>query len=132
MVSDMGLVSPLNSLGLQFYHYYLRDSAIVNGQKIYEISFKPKLPQEPTFRGKFWVEDQSFAVTKVEMQLSEKANINFLNNLQYSIDYQKKEGRWVPRNELLITDLDIQKSKDSERMGFMAVSYTHLTLPTKR
>jgi len=119
MVSDIGLVSPLNSLGLQFYHYYLRDSAIVNGQKIYEISFKPKLPQEPTFRGKFWVEDQSFAVTKVEMQLSEKANINFLNNLQYSIDYQKKEGRWVPRNELLITDLDIQKSKDSERMGFM-------------
>ena len=119
MVSDIGLVSPLNSLGLQFYHYYLRDSTIVEGRKIYEISFKPKLPQEPTFRGKFWVEDQSFAVTKVEMQLSEKANINFLNNLQYSIEYQKKDGRWVPRNELLITDLDIQKDKDSERMGFM-------------
>jgi len=119
MVSDIGLISPLNSLGLQFYHYYLRDSTIVNGRKIYEISFKPKLPQEPTFRGKFWVEDESFAVTKVEMQLSEKANINFLNNLQYSIDYQKKDGRWVPRNELLVTDLDIQKDKNSEKMGFM-------------
>lgn len=119
MVSDIGLVSPLNSLGLQFYHYYLRDSTLLNGRKIYEISFKPKLPQEPTFSGKFWVEDESFAVTKVEMQLSEKANINFLNNLQYSIDYQKKDGRWVPRNELLITDLDIQKNKDSEKMGFM-------------
>lgn len=119
MVSDIGLVSPLNSLGLQFYHYYLRDSTMVNGRKIYEISFKPKLPQEPTFRGKFWVEDESFAVTKVDMQLSEKANINFLNNLQYSIEYQKKDGRWVPRNELLITDLDIQKDKNSEKMGFM-------------
>ncbi len=119
MVSDMGLVSPLNSLGLQFYHYYLRDSTMVNGQKIYEISFKPKLPQEPTFRGKFWIEDQSYALTKLEMQLSEKANINFLNNLQYSIEYQKKEGRWVPRNELLITDLDLQKDKDSEKIGFM-------------
>ena len=119
MVTDIGLVSPLNSLGLQFYHYYLRDSSMVNGRKIYEISFKPKLPQEPTFKGKFWVEDQSFALTKLDIQLSEKANVNFLNNLQYSIEYQKKEDRWVPRNELLIADLDIQKDKDSEKIGLM-------------
>lgn len=119
MISDIGLVSPLNTLGLQFYRYYLLDSTIVDDRKIYEISFKPRLPQEPTFKGKFWVEDQSFAVTKLEMQLSEKANINFLNNLRYSIEYQKTEGRWVPRNELIITDLDIQKDKDSEKMGFM-------------
>jgi len=119
MVTDLGLVSPLNSLGLQFYHYYLRDSTLLNGRKIYEISFKPRLPQEPTFRGKFWVEDESFAVTKLEMQLSDKANINFLNNLQYSIEYQKKGERWVPRNELIITDLDIQKDKNSEKLGFM-------------
>ena len=119
MVTDLGLVSPLNSLGLQFYHYYLRDSTMLNGKKIYEISFKPRLPQEPTFRGKFWVEDESFAVTKLEMQLSDKANINFLNNLQYSIEYQKTGERWVPRNELIITDLDIQKDKNSEKLGFM-------------
>ena len=119
MISDIGLVSPLNSLGLQFYRYYLLDSTIVNNKKIYEISFKPRLPQEPTFRGKFWVEDQSFALTKLDIQLSEKANVNFLNNLKYSIEYQKSDGRWVPRNELLIADLDIQKDKDSEKIGLM-------------
>jgi hypothetical protein len=119
MVSNIGLVSPLNSLGLQFYHYYLRDSTIVDGHKVYEISFKPRLPQDPTFRGKFWVEDQSFALTKLDIQLSEKANVNFLNNLQYSIEYQKSGDRWVPRNELLIADLDIQKDKDSEKIGLM-------------
>jgi len=119
MISDIGLISPLNSLGLQFYHYYLRDSAMLNGRKIYEISFKSRLPQEPTFKGKFWVEDESFALTKLEMQLSEKANVNFLNNLQYSVEFQKKEQRWVPRNELLIADLDIQKDKESEKIGLM-------------
>jgi len=119
MISDIGLVSPLNSLGLQFYHYFLRDSTLVNGHKIYEISFKPRLAQEPTFKGKFWVEDESFALTKLEMQLADKANVNFLNNLQYSVEYQKKEDRWVPRNELLVADLDFQKDKDSERLGLM-------------
>jgi len=119
MVSDIGLISPLNSLGLQFYKYYLLDSTLVNNRKIYEISFKPRLPQDPTFRGKFWIEDESFALTKLDIQLSEKANINFLNNLRYSIEYRKTEERWVPRNELLIADLDIQKDKDSEKIGLM-------------
>ena len=119
MISDIGLISPLNSLGLQFYRYSLMDSTIVNGRKIYEISFKPRLPQDPTFKGKFWIEDQSFALTKLDMQLSAKANVNFLNNLQYSIEYQKNGERWVPRNELLIADLDIQKDKDSEKIGLM-------------
>ncbi len=119
MISDIGLISPLNSLGLQFYHYYLRDSAMVKGKKIYELSFKPKSPMDPTFKGKFWIEDESFALTKLEMQLSTKANVNFLNNLQYSIEFQKSDDRWVPRNESMLADLDIQKDKDSEKIGLM-------------
>lgn len=119
MLADIGIISPLNSLGLQFYHYYLRDSAMVKGRKIYEISFKPRSPQDPTFKGKFWVEDESYALTRLEMQLSAKANINFLNNLQYSVEYQKKDERWVPRNESFIADLNIQKDKDSEKIGLM-------------
>ena len=119
MITDIGLISPLNSLGLQFYRYYLLDSTIVDNHKIYEISFKPRLPQEPTFRGKFWIEDQSFALTKLEMQLSEKANVNFLNNFQYKVEFKKNDGRWVPQNELLIADLNIKKDKDSESIGLM-------------
>jgi Family of unknown function (DUF5686)/CarboxypepD_reg-like domain len=119
MISDVGLISPLNSLGLQFYHYYLRDSAMVKGRKIYEISFKPRQALDPTFKGKFWVEDESFALTKVDMQLSTKANVNFLNNFQYSIEFQSAENRWVPLKEALIADLDIKKDKNSEMMGFM-------------
>lgn len=119
-VSDMGLISPLNNLGLQFYRYYLLDSTVVNDRKIYEMSFRPKLKQEPTFKGKFWVEDRSYAITKLEMQLAEKANVNFVNNLQYTIDYKKLADKWIPRNESMIVDVDIQKNKDSEKMGIMA------------
>lgn len=118
--SDIGFISPINNLGMQFYKYYLLDSIVTSDSKIYELSFRPKLPQEPVFKGKFWVEDGSFALTKLEMQLSEKANVNFVNNLQYSIEYQKKEGRWVPRNESIVADVDIQKDKNSEKMGIIA------------
>ena len=119
-LSDVGLVSPVNNLGLQFYKYYLLDSTQTGNSKIYEVSFRPKLPQEPVFKGKFWVEDGSFALTKLEMQLSEKANVNFVNNLQYKIEFQKNDGKWVPRNESIIADVDLQKNKDSEKMGIIA------------
>ena len=119
MITDIGLISPLNSLGLQFYQYFLRDSTIVNDHKIYEISFRPRLPQDPTFKGKFWIEEGTWALTKIDIQLSAKANVNFLNNLQYSAEYQKSGERWVPRKELLIADLDMQKDKNSERIGLM-------------
>lgn len=118
--SDIALISPLNGLGLDYYKYYLLDSAVVNDRKIYELSFKPKLPQEPVFQGKFWVEEQSYALTRLEMKLSEKANINFLNNMQYSIEYQKIGDTWTPRNELLIADLDFRKDKKSQAIGVMA------------
>jgi len=119
-VSDIGFISPVNNLGLQFYKYYLTDSIVSDEKTIYEISFRPKLPQEPAFIGKLWVEDESFALTKVEIQLAEKANVNFINNLQYSIEFQKTDEKWVPRNELIIADVDIQKNKDSEMLGVIA------------
>jgi hypothetical protein len=119
-VSDIGFISPINNLGLQFYKYYLIDSVVSNYNTIYEISFRPKLPQEPVFMGKLWVEDGSFALTRAEIQLAEKANVNFINNLQYSVEFQKIDNKWVPRNELIIADVDIQKNKDSEMLGIIA------------
>ena len=118
-ISDVGLISPVNNLGLQFYKYYLVDSTVNGDQKIYEMSFKPKLPQEPTFIGKMWIEDGSFAVTKAEIQLSDKANVNFVNNLQYKIEFQKIDEKWVPRNEWIVADIDLQKKRDSEKLGFI-------------
>ncbi len=119
-VSDIGLISPVNNLGLQFYKYYLLDSTVNGNQKIYEISFRPKLPQEPVFKGKIWVEDGSFAITKAEIQLSEKANVNFVNNLQYKVEFQKIDNKWVPRNEWIVADIDMQKNRNSEMLGIIA------------
>ncbi len=117
--ADIGLISPVNNLGLQFYKYYLLDSVVTQNSKIYEVSFRPKLPQEPVFKGKFWVENGSFALTKLEMQLSEKANVNFVNNLQYTIEFKKNEDKWVPATESIIADVDLQKNKDSKKMGII-------------
>jgi len=119
-ISEVGMVSPLNNFGLQFYKYYLNDSTFTDSTKIYEISFKPKQQQEPAFIGKIWIEDGSFALSKAEIQLSGKANVNFINNLQYNIEYHKIEKRWVPLKEAIVIDVDIEKNRNSEMLGIIA------------
>ncbi len=116
-ISDVGLVSPLNSLGLQFYKYYLIDSTFKEGKKYYELSYKPRNAQSPTFRGQFWVEADSWAITKIDMQLSDKANINFVNNFKYSVEFARTGEKWTPKNELIVLDVDIQKNPKSKRIG---------------
>jgi hypothetical protein len=117
VIRDVSLVSPLNGMGLQFYKYYLVDSTFSDGKKYYELSFKPRNVQSPTFKGQFWVDAESFAVTKIDMQLSEKANINFVNNFKYSVAYDLVDNRWTPKNELIVLDVDIQKNSKSKRIG---------------
>lgn len=117
MIKDVGLVSPVNTLGLQFYKYYLMDSTMRDGNKYYELSFKPKNAQSPTFKGKLWVEKDSYAITKIDLQLSEKANINFVNNFKYAVEYEKNGGRWTPKNETIVLDVDIQKDQKSKKIG---------------
>jgi hypothetical protein len=117
MIRDVGLVSPLNSLGLQFYKYYLQDSTFKEGKKYYELSFKPKAMQSPTFKGRFWVDSETYAITKIDMQLSEKANINFVNSFKYSVEYAHVNEKWTPKHELIVLDVDIQKNPKSKRIG---------------
>ncbi|MEK7718415.1 MAG: DUF5686 family protein [Bacteroidota bacterium] len=117
MIKDVGLVSPINSMGLQFYKYYLIDSTFKAGKKYYELSFKPRSAQSPTFKGQLWIEADNYALTKIDMQLSEKANINFVNNFKYAVEYEMVNDRWTPKNEIIILDVDIQKDQKSKRIG---------------
>ena len=117
VIRDVSLVSPLNNMGLQFYKYYLIDSTFREGKKYYEFSFKPRNLQSPTFKGQFWIDAENYAVTKIDMQLSEKANINFINNFKYSVEYEWVSEKWTPKHELIILDVDFQRNIKSKPIG---------------
>ncbi|MCE1198249.1 MAG: DUF5686 and carboxypeptidase regulatory-like domain-containing protein [Marinilabiliales bacterium] len=119
MISDVSMISPMNGLGLQFYKFYLLDSLKKEGKTYYELSFKPRNPQSPAFKGSMWVESESFALTKIDLQLSEKANINFVNNFKYAVEFEKAGDRWTPKKESIVLDVDIQKNQKSKRIGII-------------
>ena len=118
-VANISIISPLNDNGHVFYRYFINDSTYANGQKIYEMAFYPKQKMDPTFKGLMWIADSTFALTGIEMKLSEAANVNFLKELVYERKYKLQDTVWIPDSEALWIDFNLQKNKSEKLIGLI-------------
>ena len=103
-----GFISPIAKFGLIYYKYYLIDSLYIDNQRCYQISFKPRRKQEPTFTGDFWVHDTTFAIKKTKIRLAEDANINFVNDFVADLEYSRVNNKvWFLTKQKLFVDFNI-------------------------
>ncbi|MHC1702486.1 MAG: DUF5686 family protein [Tenuifilaceae bacterium] len=122
-VFDQGLVSPIADLGLFYYKYYLIDSAYIQNKWCYQVSFKPKRKMEPTFTGDFWVNDTTWAIVKAQVRLAENVNLNFVNDLVASAEYQLVDDTlWFPLQLSLFVDFNLT-DKTTGFFGRKTTSY---------
>lgn len=105
-VLDKPFASPFSDAGLNYYEYYIIDSAVVNGHWSHQLKFKPKRKQEPTFFGDFWVADSSFAVQRANMRMVPDANINLVSRIIIHEEYEPKgeAPHWVPVKKKMVVD----------------------------
>jgi hypothetical protein len=101
-------VSPVAGFGLLYYKYYLVDSTFIGDKWCYNVMFKPRHKQEFAFTGNFWVNDTSFAVKKLEMRMADDANINFVNDMVISQEFERQgNGQWMLSREQTIADFNV-------------------------
>ena len=105
---EKNFVSPIADFGIDYYRYYLVDSAYIDNLWCFHIMFKPRRKQELTFTGNFWVNDTTFAIKKVDMRCAEDANINFINDLAIRQEYTLTDNRyWTLGKDEMIADFNI-------------------------
>jgi len=103
-------ISPVSNMGLLYYKYLIIDTAKFQNRTCYHVTFRPRSRQEPTFTGDFWVQDSSFGIVKYQMRINEKANINFINDLVQSNEFElQNDSVWVLKKEELFIDFQINK-----------------------
>jgi hypothetical protein len=107
-------VSPISSNGQVYYRYYLVDSMTIDGHWCYQIQFKPRRKQELLFIGNVWIADTAFAVKRVEMNIVEDANINYINAFYVIQEYNDESGKWMRTQERVIAEFVLADKK----MGF--------------
>lgn len=87
-------VSPLSSLGPDFYKYFLGDTVKVDDELCRELIFMPRNEASFGFQGKIYVPvegDNSF-IKRVEISLPKEANLNFVEALNITQNFERGVG----------------------------------------
>lgn len=90
-------IGPVSDIGLGFYHFEILDTLAGPVHRTLQVSFTPKSSNENTFYGQLWIEEDTYAITKVSMQTSENVNLNFIRSFKVEQQYQQIQH---PDNDL--------------------------------
>ena len=123
---DKGFISPISLIGKVYYKYFILDSIKKNDTTYFHIGFKPVLKEDYVFNGDFWIQDKTFALTKVNFQISKSVNINFINNLKIQQKFVKVDGHMMLKKEYIVVDFNIVEDPKSA-MGFFGKKTTIYT-----
>ncbi len=105
-IADKSFISPLSRFGLLYYKYYIVDTTLLeNRYYCYEIRVVPKREEDPVFFGSFWINDTTFALKRISVEVTKKAELNFIQRVRIQQDYEPvEEGAWFPVRTRFMAD----------------------------
>ena len=81
-LSNRPLVSPIAESAMLYYNYKLLGESNENDETIYKIRVTPKRDYDPCFRGTIYILKDSWRIYGLDLYLTKKANINFLDTIR--------------------------------------------------
>lgn len=109
LIFDKQIPSPISSEGFFYYKYYLEDSGFIGNKYCYHIRFKPKRNGDVVFTGNIWIADTSWAIKRFEMSLPKEANINFINSVKATQEFDLIDTTWMMTKDRLVIDFSPTK-----------------------
>ena len=104
-ILDKNFISPVSTVGLLYYKYYLMDSLYIDNRYCYEIMIIPKRKQDLVFSGTMWINDTTFALKRISVETDKSANLNFVDRIKIQQDYEAEaSGAWFPQRTRILAD----------------------------
>lgn len=111
---DKVFTSPLSPISPEIYRFYITDSIKIDSSLYIQLSFMPRNPASIAFKGNMLVADSTnnYAVKSVELNVDSRININFLNDLKITqnFEYQEETGWAIVKDQMVV---DIQPAEKS-------------------
>ena len=96
-------VSPMSTMGPNFYKYYLLDTVEVAGTQCVDLGFAPFTPETFGFTGHLFITlDSTFFVQRVKLNVPKKINLNFVGGMTIEQTFNR-----APDGTRIITKDDI-------------------------
>ncbi|PKA99111.1 carboxypeptidase-like protein [Flavobacteriaceae bacterium MAR_2009_75] len=111
---DKSFTSPLSRTGVDTYNYALRDSAFVDNKWCYNIVYYPRRKNELTFKGDFWVNDTTYAIKNINLEVTKSANINWVKEIYIEQDFEVvNDSVFLLKRDYMMSDFSFSKKEKS-------------------
>ncbi|MEZ4810530.1 MAG: DUF5686 family protein [Allomuricauda sp.] len=111
---DKSFTSPLSKTGVDTYNYVLSDSAYIDNKWCYNIIYYPRRKNELTFKGDFWVNDTTYAIKNINMQVTKSANINWVKEIYIEQDFDVvNDSVFLLKRDYMLSDFAFSKKEKS-------------------
>ena len=112
---DKSFTSPLSRTGIDTYNYILRDSAYIDNKWCYNITYYPRRKNELTFKGDFWVNDSTYAIKNINLEVTKSANINWVKEIYIEQDFEVvNDSVFLLKRDYMLTDFSFNKKEASK------------------
>ncbi|MVN75945.1 hypothetical protein GO988_06370 [Hymenobacter sp. HMF4947] len=116
-------ISPISAGGRLTYDYELQDSLFVGKDWCYRIAIKPKRPHDLAFTGTIWITQDKYALRRIDVITSDKANINFLSDLRIFQELTSPaDGPGLPIRTRLVLGVRPYEKQAAMRVRFTTVN----------
>jgi hypothetical protein len=98
-LTDKKIISPIASTALLSYTFDLVGIDTLNGKKFYKLSVMPIFKQEALFNGYIWIQDTTFVVGKLELNLADEV-MPLFSDFSWKEEFVELESnRWVSKGK---------------------------------
>lgn len=112
---DKSFTSPLSRTGIDTYNYALTDSAFIDNKWCYHIVYYPRRKNELTFKGDFWVNDTTFAIKKINLEVTKSANINWVKEIYIEQEFEVlNDSVFLLKRDYMLSDFSFNKKESSK------------------
>jgi len=109
---EKSFTSPLSKTGIDTYNYVLSDSAFVGDKWCYNIIYYPRRKNELTFKGDFWVNDSTFAVKKINLEVTKSANVNWVKEIYIEQEFEVlNDSVFLLKRDYMLSDFSLSKKE---------------------
>jgi len=111
---DKSFISPLSTTGIDNYNYVLADTAFIGDKWCYNIVYYPRRKNELTFKGDFWVNDTTWAIAKINMEMADDANVNWVKEVYIEQEFEVlNDSIFLMTRDFFMADFSFKKKEDA-------------------
>jgi len=100
--------------------------------EVIDLAFMPVNKQDIGFKGSLYIlNDTSYAIAKADLGISEKINLNFVQDLQLVQEFAPESGAWILTKDQLVADIALTKGSTGF-FGTRSVLYRNHRFDLKR